>query len=375
MRGGDERGLSGARTPRARRRRPSGPRPRPREARASPGARGGRRRAPRGACGRGRTLRRRREKREISLKEKVREQARGLRDSAPREVDADVEERRGPRSGIPPARAPTAVFLRMRNEFGVAPRPARRGAAPSRLLRTLSIAAIADLDRDRGAPSRGAGSQSLSASSKRSGLVRRERHEVPRRGKEHASRPPCAAACHDGAHGRRSPARGGRRPFRREGVTFRGFRASYRDALGPRLRAGLSSSGLALELLGRRERSAPRSIRRGGSPMRQLRDRRSGARGRACGLSLLPLLALALSAGAARAGEIRGRLLVSDRADRPAGGLTVSAVPWETPGDEARRAMKGGEAPKPIASAVDRSRRLVRPGRSLPSPARRSRSA
>src|SRR5450830_1553212 len=86
--------------------------------------------------------------------------------------------------------------------------------------------------------------------------------------------------------------------------------------------------------------------------MRQLRDRRSGARGMGRGLSLLPLLALALSAGAARAGEIRGRLLVSDRADKPAGGLTVSAVPWETPGDEARRVMKGGEAQKPIASAV-----------------------
>ncbi len=86
--------------------------------------------------------------------------------------------------------------------------------------------------------------------------------------------------------------------------------------------------------------------------MRQPRDRRFGARGRARGLSLLPLLALALLAGAARAGEIRGRLLVGDRADRPAGGLTVSAVPWETPGDEARRAMKGGEAPRPIASAV-----------------------
>ena len=86
--------------------------------------------------------------------------------------------------------------------------------------------------------------------------------------------------------------------------------------------------------------------------MRRVRDRRSGARGKACGFSLLPIFALALSAGAARAGEIRGRLLVGDRADKPAGGLMVSAVPWETPGDEARRAMKGGEAQKPIASAV-----------------------
>ncbi|MGE5717860.1 MAG: carboxypeptidase regulatory-like domain-containing protein, partial [Acidobacteriota bacterium] len=67
---------------------------------------------------------------------------------------------------------------------------------------------------------------------------------------------------------------------------------------------------------------------------------------------MLPLLALAFSAGAANAGEIRGRLLVSDHTDKPAGGLTVSAVPWETPGDEARRSVKGSEAPKTIASAV-----------------------
>src|SRR5664280_2884196 len=86
--------------------------------------------------------------------------------------------------------------------------------------------------------------------------------------------------------------------------------------------------------------------------MRRLRNRHSGARGMGRGLSLLLLLAFALSTGAARAGEIRGRLLVSDRADKPVGGLTVSAVPWETPGDEARRAMKGSEVPKPIASAV-----------------------
>ena len=48
--------------------------------------------------------------------------------------------------------------------------------------------------------------------------------------------------------------------------------------------------------------------------MSQLRDRRFGARGRIRDVSLLPVLALALSAGAASAGEIRGRLLVSDRA-------------------------------------------------------------
>jgi hypothetical protein len=86
--------------------------------------------------------------------------------------------------------------------------------------------------------------------------------------------------------------------------------------------------------------------------MRQLRDRRSGARGMARGLSLLLLLALALSAGAAAAGEIRGRILVFDRADKPALGVTVSAVPWEAPGEEARREMKGGDPPKPIASVL-----------------------
>ncbi|MEO8055498.1 MAG: carboxypeptidase-like regulatory domain-containing protein, partial [Acidobacteriota bacterium] len=63
---------------------------------------------------------------------------------------------------------------------------------------------------------------------------------------------------------------------------------------------------------------------------------------RPCHLALaLPLL-LALPS---LAGEIRGRLLVSDRGDRPAAGVTVSAVAWETPGDEARREAKAGSAP------------------------------
>ena len=67
-------------------------------------------------------------------------------------------------------------------------------------------------------------------------------------------------------------------------------------------------------------------------------------------LACLPLpLALALPAAA---GEIRGRLLVSDRGDRPASGVTVSAVPWETPGDEARREAKNGPAPKAFATAT-----------------------
>ncbi|HEY3351224.1 MAG TPA: carboxypeptidase regulatory-like domain-containing protein [Thermoanaerobaculia bacterium] len=69
-------------------------------------------------------------------------------------------------------------------------------------------------------------------------------------------------------------------------------------------------------------------------------------------LVLLLPVSLALSASA---GEIRGRLLVSDRGDRPAAGVTVSAVAWETPGEEARREAKAGPAsaaPKPFAAAT-----------------------
>ena len=66
-------------------------------------------------------------------------------------------------------------------------------------------------------------------------------------------------------------------------------------------------------------------------------------------LVLLLPFSLALSASA---GEIRGRLLVSDRSDRPAAGVTVSAVAWETPGEEARREAKAGPAPKPFATAT-----------------------
>lgn len=68
---------------------------------------------------------------------------------------------------------------------------------------------------------------------------------------------------------------------------------------------------------------------------------------------LAPIAALGLGlASPALAGEIRGRLLVSDRGDRPAAGVTVAAVPWESPADEARREARGGEAPKPLVSAV-----------------------
>src|SRR5450830_947046 len=67
---------------------------------------------------------------------------------------------------------------------------------------------------------------------------------------------------------------------------------------------------------------------------------------------IVPLVAFLVLSAPAGAGEIRGRILVAGRADKPALGVTISAVPWETPGDEARRAMKGGEPPKPIASAT-----------------------
>jgi len=68
-------------------------------------------------------------------------------------------------------------------------------------------------------------------------------------------------------------------------------------------------------------------------------------------LALLISFVLALPAAA---GEIRGRLLVSDKSDRPASGVTVSAVPWETPGEEARREAKatGAAAPQPFATAT-----------------------
>ncbi|MFI5181677.1 MAG: carboxypeptidase regulatory-like domain-containing protein [Thermoanaerobaculia bacterium] len=67
-----------------------------------------------------------------------------------------------------------------------------------------------------------------------------------------------------------------------------------------------------------------------------------------------PLLALSVSlvslrASPGRAGEIRGRLLLGDK---PASGVTISAVPYETPLDAARCEAKGGEEPKAAASTV-----------------------
>ncbi len=63
----------------------------------------------------------------------------------------------------------------------------------------------------------------------------------------------------------------------------------------------------------------------------------------------LSIVILTLGAAPAGAGEIRGRLLLGDK---PASGVTVSAVPYETPFDAARREAKGGEEPKAVASTV-----------------------
>ena len=60
-------------------------------------------------------------------------------------------------------------------------------------------------------------------------------------------------------------------------------------------------------------------------------------------------VALACVAVSARAGEFRGRLLVGDR---PAVGVTVTAVPYETPFEEAQREARRGTAPLAIASVA-----------------------
>ena len=49
---------------------------------------------------------------------------------------------------------------------------------------------------------------------------------------------------------------------------------------------------------------------------------------------------------------MRGRLLLGDR---PAAGVTVSAIPYEPPEVEARRLARGGEAPRPIATVTTRA--------------------
>lgn len=59
---------------------------------------------------------------------------------------------------------------------------------------------------------------------------------------------------------------------------------------------------------------------------------------------------LSLAAGA-EGGELRGRLLIGDR---PAAGVTLSAVPYEPADVEARRLARRGEAPRPAAAASTR---------------------
>ncbi|MBZ5637619.1 MAG: carboxypeptidase regulatory-like domain-containing protein [Acidobacteriia bacterium] len=53
--------------------------------------------------------------------------------------------------------------------------------------------------------------------------------------------------------------------------------------------------------------------------------------------------------GASRAGQLRGRLILIDR---PAAGVSVSAIPYETPTEEARRDARRGPPPPPLASVT-----------------------
>ncbi len=67
---------------------------------------------------------------------------------------------------------------------------------------------------------------------------------------------------------------------------------------------------------------------------------------------LLASVALsALAAGPALSGEIRGRLLADDR---PVPAVSVAAVPWETPFEEARREARREPAPAPLSSVTTR---------------------
>src|ERR1039457_3782825 len=103
-------------------------------------------------------------------------------------------------------------------------------------------------------------------------------------------------------------------------------------------------SGVAPELLADSTRPFLGSERRGGSSMVRLKAVFVNR--------IVPFTALfALSASAA-AGEIRGRILVSDRADNSAWGVTVAAVPGEARGEEARGEIRGADPPKPIASVL-----------------------
>ncbi len=53
--------------------------------------------------------------------------------------------------------------------------------------------------------------------------------------------------------------------------------------------------------------------------------------------------------GRAAGGEVKGRLLVGEK---PASGVTVTAVPYEEPFEKARRVAQGDPAPQPLASAT-----------------------
>jgi len=66
---------------------------------------------------------------------------------------------------------------------------------------------------------------------------------------------------------------------------------------------------------------------------------------------LAPALWLLAFGAPAGAGEIRGRILV---AGVPAPGVTLAALPYEAPIDEARRLARRGEAPRPLATATTR---------------------
>jgi len=63
------------------------------------------------------------------------------------------------------------------------------------------------------------------------------------------------------------------------------------------------------------------------------------------------LAAVLARLGPADAGEIRGRILIGER---PAPGVTVSAIPYEPPDVEARRLARAAEAPRPLAAATTR---------------------
>ena len=62
------------------------------------------------------------------------------------------------------------------------------------------------------------------------------------------------------------------------------------------------------------------------------------------------VLGLGLASGAA-AGELRGRILADDK---PVAGATVSAVPFESPIEEARREARRTEPPKTLATTTTR---------------------